>query len=239
MALPVPNKNAYPPEFQEGPRLAYYAHLFKSIENNSSFYKIPMARTVAKWTAEVPEDFRFTFKLWRDITHVKNLLFKDDDVHRFMQVINTVADKEGCLLVQFPPKLELSASPQLERLLINIREADPDFRWAVFVEFRKLYWYTEEIHQMLEEHVAGIVLHDKKGSQTDFIEQDGPNVYLRFHGPGGNYRGSYSDDFLYEYAQYIKSWLEDGKTVYAYFNNTMGDAVNNLITLNKFVLSDY
>ncbi|MEJ7692980.1 DUF72 domain-containing protein [Daejeonella sp.] len=85
MALPVPNKAAYPPEFQERSRLGYYAHLFNSIEINSSFYKIPMARTVAKWAAEVPDDFRFTYKLWRDITHVKEFLFKDEDVHRFMQ----------------------------------------------------------------------------------------------------------------------------------------------------------
>lgn len=238
MALPVPNKAEYPPEFQNGSRLAYYSHLFNSIEVNSSFYKIPMARTVAKWTAEVQDGFRFTYKLWRDITHVKDLLFKDGDVHRFMQVINTAVDKKGCLLVQFPPKLGLSASRQVERLLINIREADPDSEWAVFLEFRKAHWYTEETHQMLENYNANIVLHDKAGSQMDFIEQDGPNVYLRFHGPGGNYRGSYSGDFLYEYSQYVKSWLEEGKTVYAYFNNTMGDAVKNLITLNEFVLHD-
>ncbi len=235
MALPVANKSGFPAEFQEGSRLKYYAHLFNSVEINSSFYKIPMARTVAKWASEVPDNFRFTFKLWRDITHIKNLLFKDDDVHRVMQVINTVAEKKGSLLVQFPPKLDVSASKQLERLLINIREADPNADWAVFVEFRQLYWYSEEIHQMLESYNAGIVVHDKAGSQTDFVEQDSRNVYLRFHGPGGNYRGSYTDDFLCEYAQYIKSWLEDGKTVYTYFNNTMGDAVKNLMTLNKFI----
>ncbi|MES2873445.1 MAG: DUF72 domain-containing protein [Bacteroidota bacterium] len=238
MALPVSNKAGYPPEFQNGSRLEYYAHLFNSIEINSSFYKIPMARTVAKWAAEVPDNFRFTYKLWRDITHVKDLLFKDEDVHRFMQVINTAVDKKGCLLVQFPPKLDLSAIKQVERLLINIREADPDSEWAVFLEFRKPYWYSEETHQMLESYNANIVLHDKAGSQMDFIEQDGPNVYLRFHGPGGNYRGSYSEDFLYEYSEYIKTWVEEGKTVYTYFNNTMGDAVKNLITLNEFVLSD-
>lgn len=237
MALPVRNKAEYPPGFQEGSRLSYYSYLFNSLEINSSFYKIPMPRTVVKWAAEVPDDFRFTYKLWREITHVKELLFKDDDVHRFMQVINTAGDRKGCLLVQFPPKLDLSATRQIERLLSNIRESDPDFEWTVFVEFRKQYWYSEEIHQMLESYKAGIVLHDKAGSQTDFTEQDGADVYLRFHGPGGNYRGSYTDDFLYEYSQYIRSWLEDGKTVYTYFNNTMGDAVKNLMTLNEFVKS--
>ncbi|GEM_PF-5380883 len=29
--------------------------------------------------------------------------------------------------------------------------------------------------------------------------------------------------------------MEDGKTIFSYFNNTMGDAVKNLQTLNRFV----
>ena len=57
-------------------------------------------------------------------------------------------------------------------------------------------------------------------------------MYVRFHGPTGNYRESYVDDFLYEYASYINEWIEEGKTVYVYFNNTMGDAFNNLKYLN-------
>ncbi|WP_276347866.1 DUF72 domain-containing protein [Daejeonella sp. JGW-45] len=235
MVLPVPNKSAYPPEFQGSSRLRYYGHLFNSLEVNSSFYKVPMPSTVDRWAAEVPVGFRFTYKLWRDITHVRDLLFKDADVHRFMQVIKAAGDKKGCLLVQFPPGLQFGALRQLERLLMIIREADPDEEWTLSIEFRKLFWYTEAVHQMLENYGAGIVLHDKAGSQTDFIDQDGSSVYLRFHGPGGNYRGSYTDDFLYEYSSYIRAWIEEGKTVYAYFNNTMGDAVNNLITLNNFV----
>ena len=57
-------------------------------------------------------------------------------------------------------------------------------------------------------------------------------MYLRFHGPTGNYRESYSEDFLNEYATYISAWIEEGKEVYVYFNNTMGDAFNNLKTIN-------
>jgi len=60
-------------------------------------------------------------------------------------------------------------------------------------------------------------------------------VYLRFHGAGGRYRGSYEADFLQEYAGYINEWKKEGKNVYIYFNNTMGDAVKNLQTLNIFL----
>src|SRR4051812_43057690 len=84
LVLPVPNKSLYPPEFRETSRLTYYASLFNSIEINSSFYKVPIAKTVNKWTTEVPDHFKFTYKLWREITHNKELLFNANDVDRFM-----------------------------------------------------------------------------------------------------------------------------------------------------------
>lgn len=60
---------------------------------------------------------------------------------------------------------------------------------------------------------------------------------LRFHGPDGNYRGTYTDDFLYENAGYIRDWISEGKQVYVYFNNTMGEAVSNLQSLNRYVMN--
>ncbi len=80
-----------------------------------------------------------------------------------------------------------------------------------------------------------LVIHDIPASATPLITTTAGMVYLRFHGPVGRYRGSYSDEFLYQQAQYIKAWMKEGKTVYFYFNNTMGDAVPNLQTLNNFL----
>ncbi|MNU04703.1 hypothetical protein D3C72_2492280 [compost metagenome] len=58
---------------------------------------------------------------------------------------------------------------------------------------------------------------------------------MRFHGPEGNYKGSYEDSFLQEYSFYIKDWLDEGKEVYVYFNNTVGAALDNLTTLSAYV----
>ena len=52
-------------------------------------------------------------------------------------------------------------------------------------------------------------------------------IYMRFHGPTGNYRDSYSDRTLNERAEMIKELLRSGKDVYAYFNNTAGNAFEN------------
>jgi uncharacterized protein YecE (DUF72 family) len=76
-------------------------------------------------------------------------------------------------------------------------------------------------------------------STPPLISCGGDINYLRFHGPGGSYRGSYPDDFLNEYALHVISCMENGQDVYVYFNNTMGDAVKNLMTLNSMVSSTY
>ena len=91
---------------------------------------------------------------------------------------------------------------------------------------------------MLEALEMGLVLHDKLTEGTALNDTASDFIYVRFHGPGGNYRGSYDDQFLYEYASYIRDWLADGKTVYVYFNNTMGSAIQNLEALRNYVLEE-
>ncbi|MFA6248452.1 MAG: DUF72 domain-containing protein [Mucilaginibacter sp.] len=235
LVLPVPNKSLYPPVFQDKSRLCYYASLFNSIEVNSSFYKVPQASTVKKWVDDVPDNFTFTYKLWRDITHNKPLLFNPADVERFMQVVDAAGNKKGSLLIQLPPGTTIADASQLEQLLESIRDASPTHGWDIAVEFRHSSWYKDNIYTMLDNYSAGMVVQDMPKSLTPMVDIPTDFVYLRFHGPNGGYRGSYTDAFLYEYAGYINDWLAEGKRVYAYFNNTMGDAINNLMTLNSYV----
>ncbi|RVU00562.1 DUF72 domain-containing protein [Mucilaginibacter limnophilus] len=238
LALPVPNKQFYPPQFKDKSRLEYYAYLFNSIEINSSFYKVPQAATIRKWAESVSSNFKFTFKLWKEITHVKELNFRTEDIDRFMQVLDAAGDKKGCLLIQFPPKLAYDRRLNVETLIQAVHEVDPGNSWKIAVEFRHRSWYRDETYEMLENYNCSMVLHDLPASAAPMVVTSSDVIYLRFHGPQGGYRGSYADDFLAEYASYITDWLAEGKTVYAYFNNTMGDAVHNLAALNNFVLSN-
>ena len=234
LQLPIP-KYLFPPPFENVSRLTYYATIFNSIEFNSSFYKIPKPATVAKWAASVPEQFRFTFKMWKEITHNKGLNFKEEDVVTFFNSINAVNGKKGCLLVQFPPSLGSENIGQLGNLLSCIIKSDPERDWTIAVEFRNNSWYQEEVYELLDFYKTTIVTQDIPKSATPTLDQETNFIYLRFHGPTGNYRESYSEDFLREFAAQINECIEEGKTVYSYFNNTMGDAFNNLKTLNRFV----
>ncbi len=234
ITLPVPNKASFPPEFRNASRLCYYASLFNTLEVNSSFYKIPMQRTVEKWASDVPDQFRFTFKLYRNITHAKELNYDQQDIQRFMNSVNGVGHKKGCILVQFPPGFRVSAFQQFRQLLDDIKDALGTANWNVAIEFRNKGWYQDKVYQLLEAYKWSVVVHDMPASATPLIDMDADVVYLRFHGEHGDYRGSYSQEFLHEYAAYIHDWIREGKTVFAYFNNTVGDAVHNAIALRNF-----
>ncbi|HUS01884.1 MAG TPA: DUF72 domain-containing protein [Chitinophagaceae bacterium] len=232
--LPVPRAQ-YPPEFEGKSRLAYYASLFNSIEINSIFYKLPRHSTVVNWALTVPDDFRFTFKVSKTITHVKNLDFAVKDVGDFIKTVENIGDKKGCLLAQFPPSLKIEKLDQLQNLLEALGEASHDTGWKLAMEFRNSSWYEREVYELLEEFNVSMVIHDIAASASPLQPLVGEFIYLRFHGPEPRYRGSYSNEYLQQYAEYIKQWIKEGKTVYVYFNNTVGDAVGNLITLNTYV----
>lgn len=216
--------------------MCFYSSLMNSIEINSSFYKVPMASTVRKWADDVPGHFRFTFKLFREVTHNNGLAFDRDVVAGFMKVVSAVDDKKGCILVQFPASVRIGNLKQLALLMEVLRDSDPAGSWNIAMEFRHLSLYHDDVYRLLQDFGAAMVIQDKPPAITPILETELPFVYLRFHGPDGSYRGSYEDSLLYEYGGYIRDWISEGKTVYAYFNNTMGAAVANLYTLRDVVL---
>ncbi len=234
LVLPIP-KSKFPAEYQEASRLTYYATFFNSIEFNSTFYKLPLASTIIKWGQQVPENFKFTFKLWKQITHNKNLEFTNENVAKFFNVIANAGPKKGCVLIQFPPSLGKFAFPQLDALLKCISLHNTKNEWSIAVEFRNKTWYDEDVYELLEKYSAALVIQDIPKSRTPMIDHSSSFIYIRFHGPSGNYRDSYDDAFLAEYATYIREWMEEGKTVFVYFNNTMGDAFKNLEMLNAYI----
>jgi uncharacterized protein YecE (DUF72 family) len=227
IVLPVPNKLAFPETFRDGSRLTYYASLFNSLEVNSSFYKIPLQKTFARWIEEVPATFRFTVKLWRGITHVPSLAFAAADVERFMRAAAAVGSKKGCLLVQLPPGLKAAGMGQLERLLAGVI----DQGWKIAVEFRDKSWYTPATDQLLERFGAVRVLQDMPASYHWEPMSFSHFIYLRYHGPAGDYKGGYAEGQLKSDAARIKTWLKEGKDVYVYFNNTIDGALPNARTL--------
>ena len=245
LVLPAPNKAAFPEAFRDQPRLAYYAALFNSLEVNSSFYRTPMAATFEKWAAIVPDHFQFTVKLSRDITHAKEFGYNPADIDLFLKAANRIGDKKGCLLIQFPPGLRRNETTilQLQELLHQVWESDPEHSWKWAVEFRHPSWYNDLVYRLLDKCKASLVLHDMPASAITVeasaiaaLTSHADFIYIRFHGPLGDYRGGYSSEVLQSYATNIKAWQVQGKDVYVYFNNTIGDAIANARTLMELLI---
>ncbi len=229
IVLPVKNKSFYPPGYEGFSRLYYYSSLFNSLEVNQTFYKLPRYSTIARWAQETPGHFRFTMKLGKEITHAKGLLFSHDTVKRYCEVFDAVGAKKGCLLIQLPGGTRPDVFPRLQELLSLLNEYNNG--WKLAVEFRNTSWYTDHVYELLIAQNALLVEHDMPASVTPADIPRGDTRFFRFHGILGDYRGSYEPGTLQEYAEKIKQAEAHGEKVYVYFNNTIGDAVHNAISL--------
>ncbi|MEJ7911640.1 MAG: DUF72 domain-containing protein [Chitinophagaceae bacterium] len=232
------NKQAFPPEFQNKSRLCYYGSLFNTLELNSTFYKTPMPSTFEKWAREVPDNFRFTVKLSKNITHVKKLTLDFQAIRDFLNAAANLGVHKGCLLVQFPASITADFILEVEEILGTMQKLDTDDAWHKSVEFRHVSWYTHTTQELLGRYGASMVLQDMPRSNNLEAAVDEPWFYFRFHGPKGDYKGSYSETFLKEQSHNIQHLLQGGKDVYAYFNNTMGDAFTNATKLRRLVAGD-
>jgi uncharacterized protein YecE (DUF72 family) len=62
-------------------------------------------------------------------------------------------------------------------------------------------------------------------------------TYVRLHGPGGKYQGSYDDQALGAWARTIREWRDDLTAIYVYFDNDdSGYAARNALRLRELVV---
>jgi uncharacterized protein YecE (DUF72 family) len=229
------NKQEFPPAFQLKSRLHYYSSIFNTIEINRSFYKTPLFSTYEKWSKDVPENFRFSLKMSKEITHAKDLQGDTAPMRSFMHAADGIGHKKGCLLLQFPGKITLDYFGKVEGILGELHQQDPSHQWRKAIEFRNDSWYTGETNELLDEYKAVMVQHDFKKAKNFTMTGTSDFVYIRFHGPRGDYRESYTRHFLKAKAANIQDWLKQGNDVYVYFNNTMGNAFENARTLKAML----
>jgi uncharacterized protein YecE (DUF72 family) len=215
----------YPQDLPQRRWLEYYTDHFATVELNSSFYHIPQASTARGWAERTPPDFRFAVKLSRLITHVKKLEQCQETLEWFFRELEPLREKVAAYLFQLPP----SFLPQPESLQ-NFISLLPRHNRYVF-ELRNPDGYAGTIPQLLERYGIAFCIHDLQGRETPHLVTSSL-VYVRFHGAGGRYSGSYSESELAKWASRIRRWADQGREVLAYFNNDIGGfAVGNARTL--------
>jgi len=202
----------YPPATSPDTFLAYYARRFHTVEINNTFYRLPSAETLRAWREGTPEGFIFACKASRYMTHMKKLRDPRESGKRFFEALGALGGKRGPILFQLPPRWRVN----LDRLDAFL-DAVPAGHRAAF-EFRDESWFTPDVLACLARHNAAFCIYDLHGRCAP-IEITADFVYLRLHGPGEAYRGSYEDRVLAVWAQRLMKWARGGLDAYCYFDN--------------------
>lgn len=217
----------YPPGLARRRWFGRYVELFDAVELNSTFYGLPPPASFERWKQQAPEGFRCALKLGRHHTHMKKLKAPGESLRRFVQRARRLSPHLGPILVQLPPFWK--ADPQ--RLDGFLGAVPRGLQWAV--ELRNRDWLRDEVFEVLRQHGAALCLHDLLPDHPRELTTSW--TYLRFHGTGPGYRGSYSPQKLTASARWIEQQRQRGVDVWAFFNNDAeGAAVRNARALRAY-----
>ncbi len=209
--------------------LQHYARVFRTVELNNTFYRLPTPAAVDRWRQNSPAGFRFACKGSRFLTHMKRLLETGEGVTRFFDLVNRLGRKLGPILWQLPPQMKKVDTGRLENFLAHL----PRHTRHVF-EFRSDAWYTEDVCRVLDRHGVAFCEHD-------LVDRRPPRVtggfrYVRFHGQTAKYSGRYGKRALAPWGRDLRAWSDRGAAAWVYFNNDLhGHALMDALDLSELL----
>jgi uncharacterized protein YecE (DUF72 family) len=231
----------YPPKLPHRLELEYAAERLDSIEINGSFYSLQRPTSYRTWAERTPDEFVFSVKGGRYITHILRLKNARGAVANFFASgVLALGPKLGPLLWQLPPTLQfeegevdafLGMLPRTtteaaalarettlkeDRTHLAAGEERP-LRHAV--EVRHASFDVPEFAALARAHGIAIVLADTAGRYPVIRDTTADFVYVRLHGDEELYTSGYTDESLDRWAAELSIHLAQGRDVYAYFDN--------------------
>src|ERR1043166_3334404 len=101
----------YPPVLRQAEELAYASRQVTAIEINGTFYRIQTPASFKKWRDETPDDFVFSLKGPRFLTHRSELASAAPYMQRFFDSgFLELGPKLGPILWQFAPFTQFDAA---------------------------------------------------------------------------------------------------------------------------------
>lgn len=224
----------YPKGLPQREELHYAASILPVIEINGSFYSLQRPEHYAAWYADTPDDFLFTVKGPRFITHMKRLRDVETPLANFFASgVANLKNKLGPILWQFPPNFQYDrermaaffsmlprdggAAKSLARkrdafMKGRVRlafDAQQPLRHAV--EIRHESFLTESFVALLCEHNISFVIAET-ARRWPMVEQITADfIYMRLHGDKQLYQSGYSDKALDRWASRIAAWTIGGE----------------------------
>jgi len=228
----------YPEGLAQRLELEYASQHFNSIEINGTFYSLQRPESFANWFDSTPDDFQFSIKGSRFITHMRKL--KDVEAplaNFFAQGLLRLGEKLGPILWQFPPNFKFDPErmeafftllPRSQeeaaelgrkhdqrltgRTWLNVQK-NGKLRHAV--EIRNESFVQEQFVDLLRKYSIGLVKADTVEWPL-LMDLSSDFVYCRLHGSEELYASGYSDEALDTWANRVLTWargdeVEDGR----------------------------
>lgn len=155
--------------------LASYSSVFNAVEGNTTFYQVPSAVTVKAWADAIEgKDFRFCFKLPRNITHQSQPDM--ETLMLFLDRIAPLADKMGPFQLQFP---KWAGMAHLRRLKPVFDAVASHYDAVVEVRSPELFTQPELLEPLLENYGFGRVMLDARALYQGNLQH--PDVLAAVH----------------------------------------------------------
>ena len=247
----------YPEKLTQRRELEFASRQFGTIELNGSFYSLQRPSSFAQWEEETPEDFVFSVKGSRFITHMLKLRGVERALARFLaQGVLRLGEKLGPVLWQFPPNLHFQRErfEEFFKLLPRSTKAAARFAlvhgdlmgdrsWIEVAEDRPLRHCVEIRHEsfavpefidLLREQDVGHVVADTVDWPL-LMDVTSDFVYCRLHGSEQLYASGYGDEALDVWADRVVAWAGGGDCATGRF---VGSAVERVPERDVFVYFD-
>jgi len=181
----------------------------------------------------VPDDFRFSVKAPKHITHELQLRNGEPDLDAFLAEVAPLGNKLGCLLFQLPPRLEFERAT-VQRFFEALRER---YSGAAVAEPRNVTWFGSEAASLLATFEIGLVAADpspladaKQPSRRQEVN------YFRLHGSPRMYYSSYPPAYLKKLADRMSAAARNARSIWCIFDNTAsGAAADNALALSRIL----
>lgn len=219
----------YPDKLPHKQELFYASRQFRTIEINGTHYGLQTPKSFRNWYEETPDDFVFSVKGSRYITHMKRLKEIEKPLANFFASgVLALREKLGPFLWQLPPSFKfeeesldrfLSLLPQSTEQATELgrRHDDklkarawtrmgPEVAIRHCLEIRHDTFMTPAFFELLRRHKVAFVLADTAGKWPYTEDLTADFVYIRLHGDKKLYESGYSDEVLTHWASRIKAW---------------------------------
>jgi uncharacterized protein YecE (DUF72 family) len=208
----------YPKGLRQAEELAYASRQVTAIEINGTFYRIQTPASFRKWRDETPDDFVFSLKAPRFLTHRGELASAAPYMQRFFDSgFLELGDKLGPILWQFAPSLQFDAGDFAAFLALLPAELGGRSTRHV-VEVRHDSFRTAEFFELLRRHRVAVAQVDD-AKYPAIAELTADFAYLRLRRSSEKEVTGYPLDALDRCAAQLRGWAAEGRDCFLYFIN--------------------